>query len=66
LVAPVIKRLPGGEPASEQHPVADGYESVVLDVAVTTGAVHDILPGDAQLEAITAISGAAPQIGSTR
>jgi transposase len=49
------------EPAYKQHTAADGERGVVLDVAVTTGAVHDTMTVDAQLDAIPAVTGAAIQ-----
>jgi hypothetical protein len=49
------------EPAYKQHTAVDGHASVVLDVAVTTGAVHDTMTVEAQLDAIPAVTGAAIQ-----
>jgi hypothetical protein len=40
------------EPAYKQHTAVDGAKGVVLDVAVTTGAVQDTMTVDAQLDAI--------------
>jgi transposase len=48
-------------PAYKQHTAVDGHVSVVLDVAVTTGAVHDTMTVDAQLDAIPALTGTAIQ-----
>jgi IS5 family transposase len=47
------------EPASKQHTAVDGAKGVVLDVTVTTGAVHDSMTVEAQLDAIPARTGAA-------
>jgi transposase len=47
------------EPADKQHTAVDGAKGVVLDVTVTTGAVHDSMTVDAQLDAIPAVTGAA-------
>jgi len=48
-------------PAYKQHTAADGERGVVLDVAVTTGAVHDSLTVDAQLDAVPEVTGRAIQ-----
>ena len=46
-------------PAYKQHTAVDGAKGVVLDVTVTTGAVHDTMTVDAQLDAIPAVTGQA-------
>lgn len=48
-------------PAYKQHTAVDGHASVVLDVAVTTGAVHDTMTVEAQLDAIPPVTGQAIQ-----
>lgn len=47
------------EPAYKQHTAVDAQAGVVLDVAVTTGAVHDSKPVEAQLDAIPGVTGTA-------
>ena len=49
------------EPAYKQHSAVDGHKGVVLDVVVTTGAVHDTMTVEAQLDAIPAVTGQAIQ-----
>lgn len=46
------------EPSYKHHTAVDAERGVVLDVAVTTGAVHDTKAVEAQLDAITATTGA--------
>jgi len=47
------------EPSYKHHTAVDAERGVVLDVAVTTGAVHDTKTVEAQLDAITETTGAA-------
>lgn len=49
------------EPSYKHHTAVDAECGVVLDVAVTTGAVHDTKRVEAQLDAITATTGATIQ-----
>ncbi|MDE1147484.1 MAG: IS1182 family transposase [Azospirillaceae bacterium] len=49
------------EPAYKHHTAVDAERGVVLDVAITTGAVHDTKAVEAQLDAITATTGVAIQ-----
>jgi transposase len=49
------------EPAYKQHTAVDAEAGVVLDVAVTTGAVHDTKAVEAQINAVQATTGAAIQ-----
>ena len=49
------------EPDYKQDTAADGERGVVLDVAATTGAVHDTVAVDAPLDVIPAVTGAAIQ-----
>jgi IS5 family transposase len=49
------------EPAYKQHSAVDGHKGVVLDVTVTTGAVHDTMTVETQLDAIPALTGVAIQ-----
>jgi IS5 family transposase len=53
--------LDAARPPTSKHTAVHGNASVVLDVAVTTGAVHDTMTVEAQLDAIPAITGAAIQ-----
>jgi transposase len=46
-----------GEPAYKHHTAGDAERGVVLDVAVTTGAVHDTKPTEEQLDAVSAATG---------
>lgn len=52
------------EPAYKHHTAVDGARGVVLDVAVTTGAVHDTKMVEAQLDAITTTTGVAIQVAT--
>ncbi|MQP63718.1 transposase, partial [Niveispirillum sp. SYP-B3756] len=52
------------EPAYKHHTAVDAERGVVLDVAVTTGAVHDTKMTEAQLDAITATTGVAIQVAT--
>lgn len=52
------------EPAYKHHTAVDGARGVVLDVAVTTGAVHDSKTVEGQLDAITATTGVAIQVAT--
>lgn len=52
------------EPAYKHHTAVDAERGVVLDVAVTTGAVHDTKMAEAQLDAITATTGVAIQVAT--
>lgn len=45
------------EPAYKQHTAVDAEAGVVLDVAVTTGAQHDTMAVEGQLDAIQATTG---------
>ncbi len=45
------------EPAYKQHAAVDAERGVVLDVAVTTGAVHDTRTVEGQLDAVRATTG---------
>lgn len=47
------------EPAYKQHTAVDAAQGVVLDVIVTSGAVHDTQPVGALLDAIPATTGVA-------
>jgi hypothetical protein len=53
--------LAAASPPTSSHTAVDGAKGVVLDVAVTTGAVHDTMTIEAQLDAIPAVTGAAIQ-----
>jgi transposase len=52
------------EPSYKHHTAVDAGCGVVLDVAVTTGAVHDTQTVGAQLDAISATTGAAIRTAS--
>ncbi len=52
------------EPAYKQHTAADAGRGVILDVAVTTGAVHDTKAAEEQLDAVAATTGAAIQVAA--
>lgn len=52
------------EPAYKQHTAVDGACGVVLDIEVTTGAVHDTQPVARQLAAIATTTGAVPAIAT--
>lgn len=52
------------EPAYKHHTAVDAERGVVLDVAVTTGAVHDTKMVEAQLDAITTTTGVAIQMAA--
>ncbi len=45
------------EPSYKQHTAADAERGVILDVAVTTGAVHDTKAAEEQLDAVAATTG---------
>jgi transposase len=45
------------EPAYKQDTAVDGERGVILDVAVTTGAVHDTMTVEQQLDAIPPLTG---------
>lgn len=53
------RRARRAEPAYKQHTAVDGECGVVLDVEVTTGAVHDTRKVDTQLDTIEATTGQA-------
>ena len=48
-------------PAYKQHTTVDGERGVVLDIAVTTGSVHDTMTVDQPLDAIPDLTGRAIQ-----
>ena len=52
------------EPAYKQHTPADAERGVILDVAVTTGAVHDTKAVEDRLDAVAATTGAAIQVAT--
>jgi len=52
------------EPCYKHHTAVDAGCGVVLDVAVTTGAVHDTKMVEAQLDAITATTGRAIEVAT--
>jgi transposase len=52
------------EPAYKQHTAADAGRGVILDVAVTTGAVHDTKAVEEQLDAVAATTGTKIQVAT--
>jgi transposase len=52
------------EPSYKQHTAVDAERGVILDVAVTAGAVHDTKAVEDQLDAIPAATGAAIQVAT--
>ena len=52
------------EPAYKQHTAADAGRGVILDVAVTTGAVHDTKTVEDQLDAVAATTGTRIQVAT--
>jgi transposase len=52
------------EPTYKQHTAADAEHGVILDVMVSTGAVHDTKTVEGQLDAIAATTGTAIQVAT--
>jgi transposase len=52
------------EPSYKHHTAVDGERGVVLDVAVTTGAVHDTKPTEEQLDAVSAATGSGIRVAT--
>ena len=52
------------EPSYKHHTAVDAERGVVLDVAVTTGAVHDTKPTEEQLDAVSAATGAGVRVAT--
>jgi transposase len=52
------------EPTYKQHTAADAEHGVILDVMITTGALHDTKPVEEQLDAAAAATGTAIQVAT--
>ena len=52
------------EPSYKHHTAVDGERGVVLDVAVTTGAVHDTRPTEEQLDAVSVATGSGIRVAT--
>ncbi len=52
------------EPSCKQHTAADAERGVILDVAATTGAVHDTKAVEDQLDAVAATTGTRIQVAT--